>query len=84
MEHHIFFWEMGISKDVDVKFQYTLYLNFDVDVLKYAFFQWIVANAGATLRTKRGFVTLSVQIFLKIHFLELEKNAFREDLCLRI
>ena len=36
--------EKGMFQDVDVKIQVRTYLNFDVDVLKHAFFPWIITN----------------------------------------
>ena len=35
-------WEKGMFQDVDVKIQVRSYLNFDVNVLKHAFFPWII------------------------------------------
>ena len=32
----------GMFQDVDVKIQVRSYLNFDVNVLKHAFFPWII------------------------------------------
>ena len=34
--------EKGLFQDVDVKIQVRTYLNFDVNVLKHAFFPWII------------------------------------------
>ena len=36
--------EKGMFQDVDVKIQVRTYLNFDVNVLKHAFFLWIITN----------------------------------------
>ena len=37
--------EKGLFQDVDVKIQVRPYLDFDVDVLKHAFFPWIITYA---------------------------------------
>ena len=48
--------EKGMFQDVDIKIQVRTYLNFDVNVLKHAFFPWIITY----IRNKDNFSMTSI------------------------
>ena len=70
--------EKGMFQDVDVKIQVRTYLNFDVNVLKHAFFPWIITY------TQRQIVSVGARTMRKAlvdtqeHFWKATKPMFRQ------